>query len=82
LISDDPYFGALSVGISVGIAQYQVKTSGLFVLEQGDILTQFDQSQTAPDVSIGVFYYKRLDSGDNIYAGLSSPQIIGSDLVR
>ena len=80
LISDDPYFGALSVGLSVGLAQYQVKTSGLFVLEQGDILTEFDQSKMAPDVSVGVFYYKRLDNGDNIYAGISSPQIIGLDL--
>ncbi|HMQ47450.1 MAG TPA: PorP/SprF family type IX secretion system membrane protein [Saprospiraceae bacterium] len=86
LLTNDPYFGALGVGISVGYVRYAVNASSIIWKDPDDpniLLNDFSVSK--PDLGIGIFYYKRLGSRyfskDNIYVGLSVPQILGARYV-
>ena len=84
LLSDDPYFGGLSVGLSFGAVQYRVNSSEITLRQSGDILDGRDVNQISPDVGVGVFAYTMLDGGpfdnDYIYGGVSVPQVLGLDL--
>ena len=85
ILSDDPEYSGLSIGLNVGIVQYRVNASELFVRDQGDILAMEDQSQIFPDVGLGVYYYKTIDGGgffddDIFYSGISVPQVFGLNL--
>ena len=84
IISDDPYFGGLSFGLSLGVVQYRVNVSQLRLREQNDILTMDDQARIFPDAGLGVYFYRQLESGifsgDYAYAGISVPQVVGLDL--
>ena len=81
LLSDDPYWGGIGVGISVGIQQFKIDASDLVLRQEGDILGQQDQSTITPDVGFGFYYYKRFEKGwiedDLVYAGISIPQVLG-----
>ena len=84
VISDDPYFGGLSFGLSFGAVQYRVKATEIRLRERNDILTATDQMQIYPDFGLGVFAYRKISGGflddSHVYAGLSVPQVFGLDL--
>ena len=84
LLSDDPYYGGISVGLSFGVVQYRVDGSEIRLRQGGDILDGRDVNQIYPDVGVGVFAYTLLDGGifdnDYIYGGISIPQALGLDL--
>ncbi|NJN35102.1 MAG: PorP/SprF family type IX secretion system membrane protein [Saprospiraceae bacterium] len=85
VFTQDPYFGAFSIGLSVGALQYQVRADRLAWADPNDILVpNQNTSTTTVDIGLGIFYYKRLRGGyvegDNIYAGLSVPQFLGTNI--
>jgi type IX secretion system PorP/SprF family membrane protein len=85
LFTEDPYFGAFSVGMSIGALQYQVRADRLKWADPGDLnVPEQNVNRTTLDIGIGAFYYKRLQGGnvdgDNIYAGFSVPQLLGNDV--
>jgi len=84
ILTDDPEYGGLSIGINVGVVQYRVNGSELFARDAGDVLTMEDQSQIFPDVGFGVYYYKTIETGtfddDIFYSGISVPQVFGLNL--
>lgn len=79
IVTDDPYYGGLSLGFNVGAVQYRINADEFRPRDNGDF-TLFEQvNKTYPDVGFGAFFYKRLSKGwlddDVIYGGLSVPQI-------
>jgi type IX secretion system PorP/SprF family membrane protein len=85
ILTDDPYYGGISLGLSVGLVQFRLKTSELRFRDSGDVVAEGgDQMQLYPDVGAGVFAYKRLSGGffedDIVYGGFSVPQVMGLDL--
>lgn len=84
VLSDDPYWGGIAVGISIGVQQFRIDASELILRQEGDFLGQQDQSKIAPDVGFGFYYYKRFEQGwvkdDLVYAGLSVPQVLGLNI--
>ena len=83
LITEDPYYGGIGLGISGGMVQYRVNVDEIRLRDRQETLTANNQTQWSPDVGVGLFAYKRLEgssNGDIIYGGLSAPQILGLDL--
>ncbi len=85
VLTEDPYFGAFSVGMSIGALQYQVRADKLVWADPNDLLVpEQNANRTSVDIGIGAFYYKRLHGGyvegDNIYVGLSAPQLMGTQV--
>ncbi len=84
VISGDPAYGGLSIGLTIGIVQYRVNASKIRLQQSGDILGDQNQTQWFPDVGLGLFYYKMLDgpgfNGNVFYAGFSVPQLLGLDI--
>jgi len=84
VLSDDPYYSGLCVGLSFGMVQYRVNASQIRLRQANDILSNDDQNKLFPDVGLGVFAYKKLDGGafdgDYVYGGVSVPQVMGLDL--
>ncbi|MCP3932249.1 MAG: type IX secretion system membrane protein PorP/SprF [Bacteroidetes bacterium] len=84
VLSEDPEYAGLSVGMNIGLVQYRVKVEEIRLREQNDILGSDDQMQLFPDVGLGVYGYRMLESGffngDYLYGGVSIPQVMGLDL--
>ncbi len=84
LLSDDPYWGGISMGLTIGVQQLRVDASEFVTRQEGDILATQDQTKIAPDVGFGFYYYKRFDKGwfsdDLVYAGISVPQVLGVNI--
>ncbi len=84
ILTDDPEYGGLAVGISAGFVQYRVKTTDLVFYEGADNAGAMDRNQWFPDVGVGIFFYQsvggRFSEGDYIYGGISVPQVAGLDL--
>ena len=85
IITDDPYYGGLSFGMSFGAVQYRVDAKEIRLRELNDILTADNQAKIFPDFSLGAYFYKQLDGGgfldgNHVYAGVSVPQVFGLDL--
>lgn len=84
IITDDPYYGGLSFGLSVGAVQYRVDVNEIKLRENNDILTMDNQARLYPDVALGAYFYRQLDGGfldgNHVYFGLSVPQVFGLDL--
>ena len=84
VLSDDPTYSGLSVGLSFGMVQYRVNTSDIRLRDGSDVLSGDDQTKLYPDVGLGVFAYKQMDGGffdgDYLYGGVSVPQVAGLDL--
>lgn len=84
ILTDDPAYGGLSIGLSAGVVQYRVNASKIVLRDQNDVFGTQDQSQIFPDVGVGLFLYKavggRYGAGNYVYGGLSIPQVIGLDL--
>lgn len=80
ILAGDPYYGGIALGLSLGVVQYRVDTRELNLRDQDDIVAADNQQQIFPDVGFGLYYYRRLESGDDlVYAGVSIPQTIGLD---
>lgn len=81
IITDDPYWGGVGLAIGGGMVQYRVNVSELRLRDRQELLTLDDQVQWGPDLSVGVFAYKRFDNrytdGDVLYGGISAPQLLG-----
>ncbi len=84
VISDDPAFGGISIGLTGGMVQYRIDATEIRLRDQDDFLATQDQTQLYPDVGFGIFAYRMLDgynfNGDFIYGGVSVPQVLGLDL--
>lgn len=84
VITDDPYYGGISVGLTAGAVQYRVNASEIRLRESGDVLGSMNIAQIFPDVGVGVYAYKYVDGGflddSHIYAGISIPQVTGLNL--
>ena len=86
LFTDDPYFGAFSIGFSFGVVDYRVTANRIAWRDPDDpSIPLFDFATSRPDIGVGLFYYKRLQGGyfdeDNIYFGLSVPQLFNQNTV-
>ena len=57
IVTDDPTYGGLSIGLSAGMVQYRVKSSDIILRDANDQLGTVDQNQLFPDVGLGVFFY-------------------------
>ncbi len=81
IVTDDPYYGGFSLGLSFGAVQHRVNTIGLNPRERDDQISRSNLTQVVPDVGFGLYFYRQVDGGwfdgDNIYAGVSVPQILG-----
>lgn len=84
VVTGDPEFNGLSIGLSAGLVQYRIDATKVRLREEGDVIGTQDQSQLFPDVGIGIYYYQLIESGgfdgDYFYTGLSVPQAFGLDL--
>jgi len=84
IITNDPWDGGLSIGISAGAVQYRVNVTEIYLRDPGDILANDDQSQIFPDVGVGIYYYKLISDGfleeSHVYGGVSIPQVVGLNL--
>lgn len=84
LISDDPAYRGISVGLTAGLVQYRVNSSEIRLREINDVLSGDDQTQLFPDVGLGVFAYQYIDAGffedSQVYGGISVPQAFGLNL--
>ncbi len=83
VITSDAEYGGLSFGLAAGGVQYRIKTTELKLHDPGDIRATQDRTQFYPDLSLGAFWYQRLDGladDDYVYAGASIPQVMGLDL--
>ncbi len=83
VLTPDAEYSGLSVGLALGGVQYRIKTSELKLRDADDIRASQDHTQFYPDLSIGAFWYQRLDGladDDYVYAGASIPQLMSLDL--
>jgi type IX secretion system PorP/SprF family membrane protein len=84
IITDDPYYGGLSFGLSFGAVQYRVDAKEIRLRELNDIITSDNQSKIFPDFGLGAYFYRQLDGGfldgNHVYAGVSIPQVFGLNL--
>lgn len=76
--------GGLVLGLTVGAAQFRIRSSNIELVDPTDDLTKNNQFKIYPDVGAGIYFYHRFDRGffrnDNFYAGISVPQLFGLDL--
>lgn len=77
--SKNLYEGALAIGLSFGGVQYSVDKNDIIFPDPDDIIALENRSFWFQDVSVGMFFHKRLH-GDNLYGGLSVPQFKELDL--
>jgi type IX secretion system PorP/SprF family membrane protein len=83
VLTDDPQYGGLSIGLTAGFTQFQVRSSEISLRDENDPLAGENQSQMYPDVGVGLFMYKAVGgrfADDYIYGGISIPQVLGLDL--
>lgn len=82
VVTGDAEYSGLSIGLSAGAVQYRVKTSDLKLHDANDITASTDRTQMMPDISLGIFYYRRMDGlidNDYFFTGISVPQFFSFD---
>ncbi len=81
VLTPDPIEGGISVALSAGFVQYRLNTADLKLHDKEDNLALNNQTQSTPDIGLGIFAYQRVgdygDSKDYIYGGVSLPQLFG-----
>jgi type IX secretion system PorP/SprF family membrane protein len=80
VIGSNPEYAGISVALSAGYVGYRVRSSELMVRDIGDPLTGVDQSQSHPDIGLGVYAYNYIGDDHLLYGGVSIPQMLGFDL--
>ena len=84
IFTRDPYLGGFGVGFNLGMAQYQIDADRIVWKDPTDPAIPLNDIQLRrPDLGVGLFYYKRIRKRgffdeDNIYLGLSVPQLLSS----
>jgi type IX secretion system PorP/SprF family membrane protein len=83
VFAEDPYLGGMAVGLGIGAVQYRLDAERIEWLNPDDPnIPSLDVSVTKPDLSLGLFFYKRLQGDffdeDNIFLGVSMPQLVGT----
>lgn len=86
LLTKDAYFGGLGIGVTAGYVQYRIDANRINWKDPDDPNIPLNNLLISrPDVGVGLFYYKRVGGGffhqDNIYFGLSIPQILNAQEV-
>jgi type IX secretion system PorP/SprF family membrane protein len=77
--------GGISAGFNAGLAQFRLNATQIEFADPTDALANRDYKTLYPDISLGVFAYRRINNsryldGDHVYAGFSIPQVFGLDL--
>jgi len=80
IITPDPYYGGISIGMSLGGAQFRIDGDQINLRDEGDILDGQSYNQWHPDVGVGVFAWTRAGRDNLFYGGISVPQVIGLEL--
>jgi type IX secretion system PorP/SprF family membrane protein len=83
ILSEDPAYSGISVGMSLGIVQYRVDLQGVIARDPDDdlILNADLHRRIYPDVSIGIYTWRQLgNKNDYIFGGVSIPQTLGLDV--
>lgn len=80
LLSDDPYYHGISLGISAGLVSYSIDTRDAQLIDKDDVLAYSLNNTLSPDMGLGVAFYSRIGQKDMIFGGLSVPQLLGLDL--
>ncbi len=84
IMAEDPYLGGISVGFTIGGVQYRVDANEIEFLQTESNIADFSKSKIVPAVGIGIAYFKQIQKGtlkgDNIYAGISMPQLLELDI--
>lgn len=87
IFTKDPYYGGLSVGFSFGMVQYRITADRIAWRDLDDPnIPLLNFSLNHPEIALGAFYYKRLESrgyfdGDNLYLGISAAQLLPAKIV-
>jgi len=72
-------YGGFSAGIQFGAIQYRINTTSLFEKYPNDILTHKNPKITNPELSLGISYFNKIQSGilkqTAIYTGVSFGQL-------
>ena len=83
MFTEEPYYGAWSIGLSFGAAQYRVNTADFKPRHAGDILLLNTKRATYPDVGFGGSWYKKMNGGflddGYVWGGVSVPQLVTSN---
>jgi type IX secretion system PorP/SprF family membrane protein len=81
VISGDPSYSGISIGLSAGGLQYRVKAAEFRARDSDDISLAQNQAQFYPDLGFGIFAYQSFGRGDDnfYYGGVSIPQLFGVD---
>lgn len=78
IITNDPKEWGISIGLNIGLASWQLKTSRLSLTQIDDPNFPTDPSVWYPDGGGGIYAYKKLGGSGNrgsyFYAGLSAPR--------
>jgi type IX secretion system PorP/SprF family membrane protein len=73
--SDDIADGGISIGLNIGLAYWQLKTSLLTLAQIDDPNLPPNPSLWYPDIGLGVYWYKNLGNPSHyVYAGFSMPR--------
>lgn len=81
VLGADPEYSGLSLALSGGYVGYRVRASELVLRDDGDVVGMVDQTQSHPDVGVGIYFYNTVGYSDNqVYIGVSVPQLLGFDL--
>lgn len=77
VISGDPAYGGISIGLNAGVKQFRIDAGELRARDRDDITLMNNPTQMSPEVGIGIFAYKSFGRGDEdfFYGGVSVPQI-------
>jgi len=80
VLGRNPEYAGISIGLSAGYVGYRVRSSELVLRDENDPLSGVDQSQSHPDIGLGVYAYNYLGDDHMFYGGISIPQLLGFDL--
>ncbi len=76
IFSTNPDRERIVVGLSGGWSQFRIKTDGVVLVDAGDVKGMTGLTQWYPEASLGAFYSRWLENDDNIYIGVSLPQLL------
>ncbi|MEM1324530.1 MAG: PorP/SprF family type IX secretion system membrane protein [Bacteroidota bacterium] len=79
VISDDPEYAGISIGLNAGGLQYRINATELRARDAEDIMLAQNVAQFSADFGVGVFAYSSFGRGDDnfVYGGVSLPQVFG-----
>ena len=76
VFTGNPESGGFSVGLSGGMVQYRVDLTDVAIRDKNDLEAQ-NSATWYTDFGLGFYFYKKRNTNDYFYAGLSVPQLFG-----